>query len=525
MSAWDRPDDADRPQIRDVAKLRSAHLAVLWIRDASVLAFVRQRLRRARYRQREAADQQTAANLLGREDVSLLIVDSGACTDNDVESALLLSRGGVGPMPPVVVVDTGEGPGRRFDPSIATFEIRAPLSAGTFDATVAAAQLLGPAEDPSSGDAPDTERMRTLPDPAEWPGQRAADDALPSEGPRPSSPAVSLVTTQTFRPRSTPTVPSAEVLELRRELRRQTRSTARVQAEGITSTMPVPKVSSSASWLPTAMVGPYMLVAVLGRGGAATVYHARHTEDWRDVALKVLDRGRTLQQGVERFEQEMAICAQLDHPNVVRTFEAGAHGEHLYLVMELLHGQDLASVLEEAGGPLPVLQVLDWALQVCDGLEYAHAAEVIHRDIKPHNIFVCTDGTIKIMDFGIARRLTESLTLTGDKGILGTPAYLPPERFRNNRLINERTDIYSLGASLYHLLTDTVPFDMSDVASLMGSIIFGDIPPPSTHNPAIRPRLDALVLTAMARDNGARFEDCAALRRALQAARQEAATT
>ena len=287
----------------------------------------------------------------------------------------------------------------------------------------------------------------------------------------------------------------------------------------VTATMRVPKLASLTEGLPSAMVGPYMLSDVLGRGGAATVYRARHTDTGDEVALKVLDRGRTQHQGVERFHEEIAICAPLHHPNIVRTYASGSHGDHLFHAMELLKGQDLGTLLDDAPSGLPIDRVLGWAIQVCDGLIYAHDAGVIHRDIKPHNLFLVGDDRIKIMDFGIARRLTVSITETADPSVLGTPVYLPPERFSNKRLINERTDVYSLGTSLYHLLTGAVPFDLTDMASLVGSIMFGDVAPPSTLNPAIDLSLDAIVMTAMQRDNRARYVDCRAMRQALQSAR------
>ena len=266
----------------------------------------------------------------------------------------------------------------------------------------------------------------------------------------------------------------------------------------------------------SAMVGPYLLLGVLGRGGAATVYRAQHVEENRELALKVLDKGRLSKRGRERFEQEMEICRQLRHDNLVRTYDSGTWNEHVYYSMEVLAGRDLASVLDAHSGGCAIADVLGWGLQACAGLRAAHEAGVIHRDIKPHNLFLADDGLLKVMDFGIARRTDAPITEHGDKAVLGTPLFIAPERLLARGAPSPQTDVYSLGVTLYMLLTDGLPWEAPDIAALLTAIVSEDPPPPSSLRPSIPSALDTAVMNAMSKDLSARHADCDELAAALQ---------
>lgn len=277
----------------------------------------------------------------------------------------------------------------------------------------------------------------------------------------------------------------------------------------------LPALTSGLGPLPTAMVGEHLLLSVLGQGGMATVYRAREMSTGREVALKVLDRSSQSPKSRARFRREMALCQRLVHDNVVRTFTFGEWQERLYFTMELLRGRDLAAQLEQAGRPLPLAQVIDIGLQSCAGLAVAHAAGVVHRDIKPHNLFLTDRGVLKITDFGVARSEDMRVTATGDGGLLGTPAYMPPERLRIGACPDPRGDIYSLGATLYQLLTGRLPFEAPDLPTMVAAIVLREPEPPSSLVEGVSPALDAVILRAMARDPDARFPDCAALQDAL----------
>lgn len=232
----------------------------------------------------------------------------------------------------------------------------------------------------------------------------------------------------------------------------------------------------------------YEVLSVLGKGGMGVVYKARHRLMARDVALKVIRHrlaSRTV--AVERFRREIEAVATLDHPHVVKVYDAEKSDDLLFLVMEFVDGTDLMRLVRERG-PLPVAEACGYAVQAARGLQHAHERGLIHRDMKPANLMLAPDGTVKVLDFGLATLLdrdepqdhgaepdadtpdASSLTALG-RG-LGTADYVAPEQAMDGTLADIRSDIYSLGATLYHLLAGRPPFGEGDASRrLLGHMV------------------------------------------------------
>ncbi len=225
----------------------------------------------------------------------------------------------------------------------------------------------------------------------------------------------------------------------------------------------------------------YRIVEVLGQGGMGTVYKAQHRLMERSVALKVIDRGLTGNPAVvERFRREVKAAAQLNHPNIVHAYDAEQAMDTHFLVMEYVEGTTLARLVEQEG-PLPVTQACDYVRQAALGLQRAYENGMIHRDIKPHNLMRTREGVVKILDFGLARLLSETnpalsmsekdavsenvqqASLTQMGMVMGTADYMAPEQADDAHAADIRADIYSLGCTLYYLLSGQAPFPQGSV--------------------------------------------------------------
>jgi serine/threonine-protein kinase len=208
-------------------------------------------------------------------------------------------------------------------------------------------------------------------------------------------------------------------------------------------------------------LGKYKLLRLLGAGGMSAVYLAEHTLMKRRVAIKVLPKNRVDDSSyLDRFHREAQAAAALDHRNIVRVYDADNEGTIHYLVMEYVEGRDLQRIVHD-DGPLDYVRAVDYIRQAADGLSHAHQAGLVHRDVKPANLLVDTSGVVKVLDLGLARFDDEgkaSLTVIHDENVLGTADYLAPEQAIDSHGVDARADIYSLGCSLYFLLTGHPPF-------------------------------------------------------------------
>jgi serine/threonine-protein kinase len=271
--------------------------------------------------------------------------------------------------------------------------------------------------------------------------------------------------------------------------------------------------SSSGEWTRRVRVGAqladYVLEKELGEGGMGSVFVARHVTTGAEVALKVMLVDPDVNQAaLDRFRREgQAQAAAGKHPNVLLVHTAGEEAGCAYIVMELARGGDLKGRLKQ--GPLEPRAAAELVAALARGLAHVHAHGVLHRDLKPGNVVFAEDGTPKLMDFGLARLAgAEKLTQTGT--MLGTPAYMAPEQ-AGGEALDERADVYALGAVLYHCVTGRPPFDGASAMVLVRKVLIEKPTPPREVNPAVPASLEQVILRTLAKDAGARFPTAKAL--------------
>jgi serine/threonine-protein kinase len=264
--------------------------------------------------------------------------------------------------------------------------------------------------------------------------------------------------------------------------------------------------------------GRYELHDVLGAGGMATVWRAVDRVLERPVAVKMLNDGLAGDgRFAERFAREARHAASLLHPAIVTVFDSGEDESGTpYLVMELVDGRTLAELLEQTPR-LPVDRAVAIASTVCDALRVAHAAGLVHRDIKPGNIMVADDGQVKVVDFGIAKAGNDEAQLTGTGSVLGTASYLAPEQATASE-VDGRADLYALGCVLVEMLTGQPPFVGATPVEVAWKHVSERPAPPSSLRPDIPPALDAAVLRLLEKEPGRRPADAATARAELQTA-------
>ncbi len=251
-------------------------------------------------------------------------------------------------------------------------------------------------------------------------------------------------------------------------------------------------------------IGPYKILKLIGRGGMGSVYRARvvvscQVPIGQEVALKLLRE--TDEQERKRFARESTYLQDLRHPGIVRVLDNGEHDGQPYLVMQLVEGSHADDLLI-SGKPIEQNYLADLAIQALDALHAAHLHGILHRDIKPGNIMISEGGQVKLVDFGLAQYMNaveSHLTATG--AVVGTPAYMSPEQASGQReVISRRSDVYSMGACLYELLTGQQPFSADNSVALLRCIIEDPLTPPSAHRPDLAHDLETIVLKAMAKD-------------------------
>ncbi|MFO0728792.1 MAG: protein kinase [Myxococcota bacterium] len=260
------------------------------------------------------------------------------------------------------------------------------------------------------------------------------------------------------------------------------------------------------------LIGGYPVDGILGRGSTATVYRVHDPGLDRPMALKLL-LGDLDQDGRDRFELEARALSRVNHPHVVQVFTTGSHEGRAFITQELVEGCALSEILDAKGKMRPSA-VVELGLQLAAGLGTAAAAGVLHRDVKPENVLVRDDGVAKLTDFGIARLLDMPRRLTEDGTTVGTPHYMSPEQGQGAEL-DARSDQYSLGATLYHLLTGAPPFHADNVLALLLKHLQSPVPPLEERCPECPPRLASIVERMLAKDPSARFPSFEALEEAL----------
>jgi len=259
-----------------------------------------------------------------------------------------------------------------------------------------------------------------------------------------------------------------------------------------------------------AHIGKYEIQKLLGRGATGSVWLARDPFAGREVAIKVLDEmpdnSEEARRALKFFQNEASLAGKLRHPHIVSIFDAGVEkkdGKDLrYLVMELVEGTSLQPHCE-LSGLLPVARAAQIAYKCCRALEYANAAGVVHRDIKPANIMLRPDFDIKVSDFGAAQLARSDTTQVSG---VGSPAYMSPEQIRGGEEIDFRSDMFSLGGVMYHMLTGKRPFGGGTAWELMDEILSKAPPAPSALQPGIPADLDDIVLRALGKSRDERFE-------------------
>jgi len=264
----------------------------------------------------------------------------------------------------------------------------------------------------------------------------------------------------------------------------------------------------------------YVAEKELGRGGFGAVYQARRQQDSARVAIKVmLSQADATEDAILRFKREMEVSRQLDHPNIVRFIESGSHKGAFYFVMELCDGGSLMDLFRRTKGPLTPEQLMPHALKALDGLAFAHSKGFVHRDLKPANILIHR-GVARVSDFGMSKSFQmaglSGMSMTGNTA--GTPVFMPPEQIINFKYVKPVSDVFSMGATMYYLLTGSFPFDFPDKRDPMDVILNDDVVPIRKRAPSLPKPLAAAIDHAVTKKHKERYPNAGELLTALKKA-------
>lgn len=263
-------------------------------------------------------------------------------------------------------------------------------------------------------------------------------------------------------------------------------------------------------------LGKYEIVAKIGQGAMGEVFRAHDPLLNREVAVKTMAASVDADEDLrKRFHREAQSAARLNHPNIITVYEYGDEQGQIYMAMELLEGRDLKERIGQSP-PLSLPEKLALMEQICDGLAFAHTKDVVHRDLKPANIHILPNGTIKIMDFGLARFSSSDITRAGT--IMGTPNYMSPEQVRGEK-VGAPSDVFSLGAVFYELLAGRKPFASDSVHAVLFQVLQNEAQPLAEVAPEVPEPIRSVVEKALAKDVALRYQNAGELREALRSAR------
>ena len=249
----------------------------------------------------------------------------------------------------------------------------------------------------------------------------------------------------------------------------------------------------------------YEMIEKIGNGGMSTVYKAMDKVLKRNVAVKILrDEFTTDEEFIKRFEAEAQSAARLTHPNIVSIYDVGVEGNLYYIVMELIQGKTLKEIIIEERGPLPWKWSVNVAIQIASALEIAHRNNIVHRDIKPHNIIITEDGIAKVTDFGIAKAVSNS-TITAFGTTIGSVHYFSPEHARGG-FTDAKSDLYSLGVVMYEMVTGRVPFDADTPVSVALKHMQEEPEEPIDMNPNVPTAINKIIMKALQKDVTLRYQ-------------------
>lgn len=274
-------------------------------------------------------------------------------------------------------------------------------------------------------------------------------------------------------------------------------------------------------------VGSYQILGEIGKGGMGQVYRARHRSDsfaerqGGDVAIKVMHAHYSVQASFQdRFEREGSLGVKLDHPGIVKVYDLVQEGDTLALVMELIEGRPLSETIGAVTGPIPWQKALPLFGQLLDAVGHAHEHGVVHRDLKPENVMVTSEGTLKILDFGIAKDVSSGRTKTGTG--MGTVDYMAPEQYTDAKNVDQRADIYALGTTLYEMLAGRLPWEADSAEyEILKVKESGTFPPPTEFYPDIPQPIVAVIKRALAVIPAQRLKSTEGFAKALSQAQAE----